>query len=192
MGCFSWTYCDSKGALKIGDTGYLLIPQEFVEKYGSSAIKDSYYDGYGRINGYDVYEVVAEMNKEHLDSTMLMPETPIEKFGGLWQYEKDELKKKGVSIEEIEKLDLDAKRSHYESNLRRRNKSIERLIDYKTMSDEEMDAKWGVIWKREIGIDIACYDEQNERLPYPIKIARSSKSKYEECKASKEDPDQGF
>ena len=45
---------------------------------------------------------------------------------------------------------------------------------------------------RWIGIELACQDEDNLALPYPIKIARHKESIYEECPASFGDPYQGF
>ena len=45
---------------------------------------------------------------------------------------------------------------------------------------------------RTLGIALACYDEDNERLFYPIKITYNPKAEYENCKPSKRDPDQGW
>ena len=45
---------------------------------------------------------------------------------------------------------------------------------------------------RHIGIDIACYDEQNARLRYPIKITHDPEAVYENCEPSPSDPDQGW
>ena len=47
---------------------------------------------------------------------------------------------------------------------------------------------------RLVGIDIGCYDEEQERLKFPIKLVSASyKGTYEDCKNfSKSDPSQGF
>lgn len=45
---------------------------------------------------------------------------------------------------------------------------------------------------RMIGIEIACYDEKNAKLKYPIKIVEDKNLKYEEVAPSKNAPDQGF
>lgn len=45
---------------------------------------------------------------------------------------------------------------------------------------------------RTIGIDIACYDEDNAGLKYPIKITHDKDAIYEECNFSPADPNQGW
>ena len=45
---------------------------------------------------------------------------------------------------------------------------------------------------REIGIDIACDDEDNARLQYPIKITHDVTAVYEDCQPSENDPYQGW
>lgn len=46
--------------------------------------------------------------------------------------------------------------------------------------------------KRVLGIAIACYDEDNARLRYPIKITHDPNAVYEECSFSLSDPNQGW
>lgn len=45
---------------------------------------------------------------------------------------------------------------------------------------------------RYVGIDIACYDEQNAALKYPIKITHDPDAVYEDCASSPGDPNQGW
>lgn len=45
---------------------------------------------------------------------------------------------------------------------------------------------------RHIGIIIACYDEDNAVLEYPIKITHDQNAVYEECDPSPSDPNQGW
>lgn len=45
---------------------------------------------------------------------------------------------------------------------------------------------------RIIGIEIACYDEDNAKLKYPIKITHDSTAIYEDCEYSPADPAQGW
>lgn len=64
MGYFTWNFADTGECM--GYDGfdkpiYLLVPKEFGEN-----IAFSYYDGYGRIGGHDVYELVADWNRESL------------------------------------------------------------------------------------------------------------------------------
>lgn len=46
--------------------------------------------------------------------------------------------------------------------------------------------------ERWLGIILACYDEDNERLKYPIKITYHPDVTYEECNPSLSDPNQGW
>jgi len=46
--------------------------------------------------------------------------------------------------------------------------------------------------KRHLGIDIACSDEDNARLRYPIKITHDPDAVYEWCAPSMTDPYQGM
>ena len=45
---------------------------------------------------------------------------------------------------------------------------------------------------RYIGIALACYDEDNEALTFPIKITHDPNAIYEWCPPSKSDPNQGW
>ena len=45
---------------------------------------------------------------------------------------------------------------------------------------------------RYLGIAIACYDEDNSKLPYPIKISSTPWVKYEDMPFSMSDPNQGW
>lgn len=54
----------------------------------------------------------------------------------------------------------------------------------KCVNNDEID--------RMVGIDIACYDVDNARLKYPIKITHDENAVYEDCEPSLSDPDQGW
>ena len=107
MGQFSWIYSDTHKQLLddvYADT-YLLVPKPFQEKYGK-AIHEGCYDGYGNFGRYDVYELVALWNRENLPSKTRALHLPkVEEYGGLFDSEKEELRKKGVTEEEIKKAD---------------------------------------------------------------------------------------
>lgn len=193
MGQFSWIYSDTNKQVidnKRADS-YLLVPKAFQQKYGKS-IYERCYDGYGHFGGHDVYELVAEWNREFLSRDMLRDEPKLENYGGMYPFEKENLRKMGVSEEEIEKKDFEQKEHFYNLAVKRYETSINRLDDYRTGStDDEMCQKYGAEWKRSIGIDIACYDDQNESLPYPIKIT-SREMEYKNASPSKSDPNQGW
>ena len=62
----------------------------------------------------------------------------------------------------------------------------------KYLTKEQKAAVKGIEEKREKGIELACYDEDNARLKYPIKVTLDATATYEECRrASKRDERQG-
>ena len=193
MGQFSWIYSDINKQLvdnKKADT-YLLVPPPFQEKYGKAIYEDCY-DGYGRFGRYDVYDLIAEWNREFLSETMLRDKPKFEDYGGLYPFEEETLRKEGLSEEEIKQKDLEQRQYYYNMAMKRFQTTIERLNDYKNgLSDGEMFSKYGEDWKRSIGIDIACYDEQNESIPFPIKIT-TREMEYNLVVPSKSDPNQGW
>lgn len=190
MGYFSRITCDTGKPIRCGERKevYVLIPKEF----GGGYITEQCYNGYGEYGGKDIYELVAEWNRSFLSEELLQKEPKLEDFGGLCFFEKTALRKEGLSEEEIEKKDAAERERFYRAALERRAFAISRLNDYRNgLKDKSMRKKYGPDWKREIGIDIACYDEQNAALPYPIKIAGSKSSVYEDCPPSNNDPNQG-
>lgn len=54
------------------------------------------------------------------------------------------------------------------------------------------DASRIYLEKRHIGIFMACYDEDNFRLDYPVKITYDASAVYENCDPSPSDPNQGW
>lgn len=194
MGQFSWLDCITQEQIldnKRRDV-YVLVPKEFRDVYGLR-IKETYYDGYGNFGGYDIYDLVAEWNKAHLTIDMLEECPTFEQYGGLYDFEKEDMKAKGKTDKEIEEADMAQRRHYYEMGVARYHRRVEMLNDFKGgMSDAKMHDKYGDDWKREIGIDIACYDEQNAALSYPIKITHNVNAIYEECKHSLSDPNQGW
>lgn len=193
MGCYSWIYADTNKAMKCGKvtSSYLLIPPPFQEKYGEY-IHISCYDGYGHFKKYDIFDLVAEWNREFLTKDMLdLKEIKFENFGNFYDFEKKRLREEGLSEDEIEVKNIEKKQKAYNNAIHYQNLEIARLNDYKNgLPDDEMIAKYGKHWKREIGIAIARDDENNANLPYPIKIT-SGPMQYNNAKASKKDPNQG-
>ena len=169
MGQFSWLDCITNEQILDDVTRdvYVLVPKEFRKKYGLR-IKETCYDGYGNFGGYDVYDLVAEWNRKELTHHML----------------------RDISAKDWAKEDT----KYYIAGLKRKYESANRLYDYKEgkLSDDDMAEKYGDDWKRILGIDIACYDDQNKALPYPIKITHDGNAIYEECEPSLGDPHQGW
>ena len=193
MGCFSWLDCKSQEPVRIGSgrTVYVLVPKKFQRRFGKK-IETGYYDGYGNFNGYDIYELVAIWNRAHLSEDMLEEAPKPEGFTGLWSFEIEHMKKEGKSDSEIDALNQKEKKRQYEAALDRWEFSRERLKAFRNgESKNKLAKKYGDDWCREIGISIAGIDEQNEKLPYPIKITYDKDAVYEDCGPSYVDEGQG-
>lgn len=170
MGQFSWLDCCNKRPIVTGlkKPSYLLVPEEFRGTYGDK-IKENAYNGYGSFGGVDAYELVALMNRDYLTKEhLIVPK-------------REEYSDKGIT------------EGYFESAMRRYEARCKKLADFtnKELSDVQMQEKYGNDYLREIGIDIACYDEQNAVLKYPIKITYNPDAVYEKCPYSLGDPDQG-
>ena len=79
MGQFSWIYSDTGKQVVCGrrkDT-YLPVPPKFRSVYGDYIIEKEY-DGYGRFGGHDIFELVAEWNRD------MIPEIIRRKNNGTW------------------------------------------------------------------------------------------------------------
>lgn len=192
MGQFSWIYSDTKKAMKddvVADS-YLLVPPEFQEEYGEY-IKETCYDGYGNMGGYDIYSLVALWNRRCLPSLAdILKKPELSKFGGLFPFEKQDLLKAGHTEEEIEKIDRERRLEYYNNALKEYEGTFKTLEIFST-SEKEYDPILDCEFLRLIGIKIACYDEDNKKLKYPIKIT-SKPMAYVDVKYSKGDPNQGW
>lgn len=174
MGQFSWLDCCNKRPIvdNLAKTSYLLIPKEFRDEFGP-VINEPCYAGYGRfggLHGYDAYALVALWNRDHIGKENIrVPQekqyAPADKFG-----------------------------DYYKRAVERYKNDCKRIEDFavKKLSDGEMRKKWGDDYLREIGIDIACYDEENAALEYPLKITYNPNAVYEACPPSLGDPNQGW
>lgn len=152
MGQFSWLYSNTGKQMldnRVADS-YLLVPPPFQKKYGKY-IKETCYDGYGRFDKYDVYDLIIEWNKD------MIPEIIRRMKNGNWYC--------SASENEIKEL------------------------EYFYKSGECQSLSYGEM--RYLGILIACYDEDNFVLKYPIKIT-SEPMEYENAEPSKNDPNQGW
>ena len=159
MGQFTFITCDTKKKIKpeVRKAYYVLIPKEF----GGGHYKEEFYDGYGHFAGHDIYDLVADWNKQSITKNHLnkpiRTSWSMDEEGEFW----------------------------YEKALQAYKESLRRIKDFKKMSAKQMIEKYGAEYKRMIGIDISCFDFQNEKLQYPIKIAESETAIYENCGPSK-------
>ena len=157
MGQFSWLDCVSDAQIvddKIKDV-YLLVPNCFGDN-----IKETCYDGYGNFGGHDVFDLIADWNREILSkkSDFILPYTDLKLCDKKWY--------------------------DFYADLNLTREEVVEKVKEKIGNDF---FEWRII-----GIDLACYDEDNEALPYPIKITYKENAKYEWCSPSKSDPNQGW
>ena len=165
MGQFSWIDCQNEERAILDDVErdvYVLVPEEF----GGGHIKEECYDGYGNFGGKDIFDLVALWNRKYIDENNLRKAPQLEDY---------------------------REKEYYDSAVIRYKQSIQRLKDFSEgVSESKMIDKYGDEYLRSIGIDIACYDEQNASLKYPIKITYDKDAVYEDCEPSRGDPNQGW
>lgn len=169
MGQFSWLDCRD-GLTQILDNVYadvfVLVPKEF----GGGRIRETYYDGYGNFGVHDIYELVADWNRKYLSENpdFVLPSRGCKVSDFPWYEAYANL---SLSHEEIEDA-MRAKNAETQAN----GESVIRLFpEYRC-----------------IGIDLACWDEDNASLPYPIKITHDPYAVYERENPSLSDPNQGW
>lgn len=149
MGQFSWLDCVThKQIVDNKRKGvFLLVPAKFSGEYGN-AIFEKEYDGYGNFGGYDVYDLIADWNKEFVPILLEYAEK------GWWTCDVNEPTK-------------------------------DNLLRFYKGEGITCEKRW-------LGIVMACYDEDNFKLPYPIKITYCHGATYEHCIPSETDPNQGW
>ena len=155
MGQFSWMYADTNNekALLEGGAAYVPLPN-------GEAIEEPSYDGYGEFGGQDIYDLVADWNREYLSRH---PEFELPGAYGRKPFRVD------------------------------RHGWYKYYADL-SLSREEVVRRADLFEYRTIGIEIACYDDQNGALPFPIKICknRPAPGAYNRLPASWSDPNQGW
>lgn len=184
-------------------------------------IEEDHYNGYGDFGRYDIYALAADWNREALREKLefpdrkfvkgdllrkeysagsieklkklVGPEPKLEQFGGLYDFEKKDMLTRGATAEQVEAASQKQQKKYYDIAVVRYNTKVQRLRDFLTysLSPEEMEKKYGEDYKREIGIDIACYDKQNIKLPYPIEVTHDPEAVFDEKTPSLSDEHQG-
>lgn len=156
MGQFSWKDCITEE--QIIDNRYkdvfVLVPEKFADKFGGPRIVEHCYDGYGNFGKYDIYNLVAEWNKD------MIPEILRRIKNGTWHCSASE-------------DDVAIMNAFFKG---------EPLPKWRGFAGE----------LRYVGIIMACYDEDNAALEFPIKITYSPTAVYENCEPSLSDPNQGW
>lgn len=164
MGQFSWMFADTNNeeALLEHTKAYVPCPDGMV-------IFEKCYSGYGEFGGHDIYNLVADWNRDYISEANISK--PLrEQWGNTEQDEK-----------------------WFQKALERYKIDCQRINDFVSgKSDEYMKETYGEDWKRNIGIDIACYDEENAALKYPIKICKYRPVSYDILPPSNSDPNQGW
>lgn len=126
-------------------------------------IPEQHYEGYGDFSDVDVYDCVVDWNRPFLTDIINKPL-------------RTNPSKQMKTLAEFAEISDDEALRFVESEIKVGGFSPYFKTD----------------WKRCLGIDIACYDEDNRELPFPIKIVSSKNCKYEDLPSSNLDPDQGF
>lgn len=174
---FSWIDVTGDENIFDGDSKtILLIPNEhrdeiadfFDVELGKHGIEGGY-DGYGRVKGIDVYDVAGFLNICVCND---------EQF----EYVKNRIG--GDTALDMEKLRQAYKEGFFNS-----------INDFDQIAEELNLLGSSLGFGKEFrtyGITLACYDEDNARLPYPVKLTVDERETYENSYFSMTDPNQGF
>lgn len=162
MGYFTWRDCqDRRKKVPYDHPAYVICPDDTV-------IKESSYNGYGMFGGHDIYELVVDWNRPYLKEIYDRLETEfnrkvfLKKIDGGFFF--------GSELREVAIAAME---------------SDEKAIQIMKKKESSFPEYLHNEWKRNIGIAIACEDEDNESLPFPIKIsATPPKKTYAELKPS--------
>ena len=170
MGYFSWLFADKNNEqnLRIDKSGYIACPD-------GDFIKESCYEGYGEFNGFNIYELVVYWNRKFLAANpdFVLPH---------------ERRKIGATDGKTVKSTQALKDFWWYPTISDLSIPLE---DFDSAVKDRKDIPVVLRELRCIGIDIACHNEDNAALPYPIKITKTKKVRYDKLPASKNDPEQG-
>lgn len=164
MGLFTFYTADTNRIIEVSGRGKsfpvaVLFPKEF----GGGSIEERAYNGYGDFGGKDVYNLIADWNKDYLQKDML--EVPV---------------KENYSEE-----------FYYKMAMKRYETYCQVLDDFKSDKPKSlMNRKFGKDWKRELMINIwFSSDDMPGTLAYPLKIVENMDLTYEEVSSYSRDCD---
>lgn len=166
MGQFSWCFANKNNEENLleGNSAVVCCPD-------GSFIYETEYDGYGHFGGHDIYELVVDWNRKDL-----------------WKYISHSHNNRVIWKRNDILIALAAMESDENAQ-----SVANKLYDFDMINEGQVNDNFDMRnnWKRIIGIHIACYDEDNAKLKYPIKIT-TEECNYNQLPASKGDPNQGW
>ena len=143
---------------------HVLIPKEFKNMTGN----------------YTVFEYVAIWNREYLCPEMVGRKPHLEQFRGFDENLGEMYKEEGKSDAEIKLLSDELRKRFYDEAITEYNRDINRLQDFRVLSDGEMKDKYGVDFLHDIGVSIF----KSHLLVYPLKVSYNADLTYEEARSS--------
>lgn len=147
-------------------TPLMLNDIAFIKCPDGNIIFESRYQCDGIFGGKDIYELAADWNRVYLSP-------------------------KNIHREMFSEGEYGDKM--FENSIRGWKRACQRLADFVDQKPVEyMEKIYSEEWKRNIGIDIACSNEDNAALHYPIKIFMQETSQYDSYPASQTDEYQGL
>ena len=159
MGYFTWTDAKIKNPRKT-KYGYAKSDMVNYDSYAKivcpndTEIETDCYDGYGHFGTKDAYDVVAEWNKPHLNDIIIkMKERAKKNNTTIWD------------LHDMEPLSLKYADSKTDDEVT--------AFVVSEINSGNLAPYLETEWKRTIGIFIACGKENNEALPYPLKITKN-------------------
>lgn len=184
MGCFSWMFADTdnRKPLNMNESGYLVMPD-------GTLLHEPSYEGYGEFAGQDVYALVADWNREFLSQN---PNFIIKQH----EYINDDTAPGGYRKAPDKKVSDFLWYAAYADLTKSREEVVATWLEaVRAIQKADPETRiYGGEW-RSIGLAIACYDDQNAALLYPIKVCeRGDIPPYQAQTliASMQDPNQGF
>ena len=169
MGSFSWYASDTKRAIRSSNP----FPVYALRPDGEPLLETDY-EGYGEFGGEDIYNLVADWNRQYMAEH---PEFVVVQHGGYWDRAKNDF------VHNPDKQIREFAWYPVYADLTKTRQDIEQYM-------KEVHGR-ATFEYRHIGIELACYDDQNGNLPFPIKLVEKPVP-YAAAGMSYLDPAQGW